>query len=132
MGTSDFWLIGILSKFEDADFSESRFNSYADFSYSKFNNADFSKSHFNSDVIFRNVKLYNNLFFSNSKFKDIFFEGSSLNMLYLDQAEYDNRYIKFHNIAGLNYDEIAYLRLIKNFNNLGFLMMPTNVTMNIV
>jgi Pentapeptide repeats (9 copies) len=126
------------SEFKDnADFEYSVFNGDVDFGYSVFNdNVDFPYSVFNgttnfnadmfnkggdfNDVLFRGYTSFNS-----SQFKgDTLFENAIFqNTLSLTRVRYGylvNLYIRWYNINHLEYDDAAYLSLLKNFKTLGY------------
>lgn len=109
-----------------AEFGESVFNSSVDFSGSVFNGpAKFWKDTFNKEVNFNDVVLKGNASFDNSQFKeDALFENTTFQRkLSLIKTRYYNKlFIRWHNISGgLVYDDAAYLSLLKNFKDLGYL-----------
>jgi hypothetical protein len=126
------------SEFKDnADFEYSAFNGDVDFGYSVFNdNADFPFSvingtaNFNADIFnkgadFNDVVFRGYTSFNSSQFKaDALFENTIFqNTLSLTRVRYPyiaNLFIRWHNINHLEYDDAAYLSLLKNFKTLGY------------
>jgi len=118
-----------------ADFSSSAFNSNVDFRFSNFNNtADFQNSKFNSNTSFsesvfskeakfNDVQFRGLTNFDSSQFKgDAFFENAIFkDTLSFKRTSYNKLYIRWYNIKNLFYDDSAYLALIKNFKDLGYL-----------
>ncbi len=126
------------SEFKDyADFMHSAFNGDVDFGYSVFNdNIDFpfsvfnGKADFNADVFnkgadFNDVVFRGYTSFNGSQFKaDALFEDAIFqNTLSLTRVRYGylvNLYIRWYNINHLEYDDAAYLSLLKNFKTLAY------------
>jgi hypothetical protein len=118
----------------DADFHRSTFKGYADFVGSIFNrtsfegstfsgDAYFNRTVFNSDASFVAVQFYNDACFDDGQFKrDALFEGMTINgTLSLIRTRYDKLYVRWYNISRLAYDDAAYMTLMKNFKDLGYL-----------
>jgi hypothetical protein len=119
----------------DAYFGGSTYNGYASFWESIYNGyADFGESTYNGDADFDATKFYKDVAFDNSQFNDTDFTSSQLKgdalfedttiqgKLSLTRTRYDKLYIRWHNIAGgLVYDDAAYMTLMKNFKDLGYL-----------
>ncbi len=99
-GDAYFW--GAEFSCSDADFCEAEFNKEANFNDAQFNgNTKFSSSWFKEDALFENTT----------------FKGE----LFLTRARYNKLFIRWHNIeGGLDYDDTAYLTLLKNFKIMGY------------
>jgi hypothetical protein len=108
-----------------ADFSDSTFNSYAYFWGANFSSyTSFWGSTFNSNANFFGAMFRGATFFTDSKFDgDALFQNTIfLEPLNLTRTKYDKLYIRWYNIKkGLVYDDAAYLSLMKNFKDLGYL-----------
>ncbi|MDD1757120.1 MAG: pentapeptide repeat-containing protein [Methanotrichaceae archaeon] len=108
-----------------ADFTGSTFNRDAYFLYSNFSSyASFWDSTFNSKANFFDAMFKGVTFFTGSEFiGDALFQDTTfLEPLNLTRTKYDKLYIRWYNLKkGLVYDDAAYLSLIKNFKDLGYL-----------
>ncbi len=82
---------------------------------------DFSMCKFNENAYFRSAKFNGDISFEESELNNAFFEGASINKLSLAKSEYDKLYIRWYNISSFIYDDAAYLSLLKNFKDLGYL-----------
>lgn len=109
----------------DAYFGSSAFNDYAYFQSSAFNgDADFNGGTFNKEASFNDVVFKSNTTFNSSQFKgDALFENTTFHgKLSLTRARYDKLFFRWNNIeGGLVYDDAAYMTLMKNFKDLGYL-----------
>lgn len=107
-----------------AIFARSQFNSFADFSRTQFDNTtDFSESMFRKEIKFTDAKFGGFTSFDVSQFKEgAFFENATFeDKLALTRTSYDELHIRWNSIKkGLFYDDTAYLKLIKNFKDLGY------------
>jgi len=128
---------------EYADFAESQFDGDANFLIVEFNddanflragfnddpdspckNADFSYAQFDKEAYFNDAQFNGSAYFTSCWFKgDALFEGTIFRgELSLTRARYDKLFIRWYNIKrGLIYDDTAYLSLLKNFKDLGYL-----------
>jgi uncharacterized protein YjbI with pentapeptide repeats len=141
-GDADFWH----STFNRANFNESEFNRYTNFGDSNFNgyatfwysnfngyatfrysnfkdDADFEGSGFYKEANLNDVVFNRNVSFISSQFKgDALFENTTFKSeLSLTRARYDKLFIRWNNITRLAYDDSAYMSLMKNFKDLGYL-----------
>lgn len=110
---------------DDVDFENGLFNGFTRFIGSQFNNtANFKGTQFCKDATFKDVQFNGNTSFMNSRFKeDALFENTTFRgELSLTRARYNKLLIRWYNInGGLTYDDAAYLTLLKNFKDLGYL-----------
>jgi Pentapeptide repeats (9 copies) len=110
----------------DIDFGYSVFNDIVDFPFSVFNGtANFNADIFNKGADFNDVVFRGYTSFNSSQFKgDALFEDAIFqNTLSLTRVRYGylvNLYMRWHNINHLEYDDAAYLSLLKNFKTLGY------------
>jgi hypothetical protein len=119
----------------DANFGDSTYNGTAGFGFSTYNGyADFGDSNYNSYAYFDAIKFYKDVTFDNSQFNDTDFVSSQFKgdalfenttiqgKLSLTRTRYDKLYIRWYDITGgLVYDDAAYMTLMKNFKDLGYL-----------
>ena len=106
-----------------AKFMGSRFNEFADFRGSQFNeSANFRGSQFNKFAYFSSSHFNEYADFDQTKFLgDLSFEGSRIDNLSLNHAEFGKIFMRWKDVTLMEYDETAYLLLIGNFKNLNFL-----------
>ena len=107
----------------DVEFYSSRFNGTAFFLDSKFNgSAFFVESVFNKKANFYEAKFNGSGDFIESQFVgEALFENASFKKtLYLTRTRYDKLYIRWYNISRLDFDDAAYMSLLKNFKDLGY------------
>jgi uncharacterized protein YjbI with pentapeptide repeats len=132
---------------EVANFANSKFSKLADFQGAKFGNdtifsgtefgkdggsANFKEASFASNISFSDSIFNNDAYFTKANFsgnqtsfenvdfrEDAFFEDVKIKgAISLAKAKYNDLYLRYKDIAGkLDFDEEAYLRLIKNFND---------------
>jgi hypothetical protein len=111
---------------DDTDFGYSVFNDNVNFKYSDFNGSvNFNAGIFSKGADFNDVVFKGYTSFNSSQFKgDVLFENTIFqNTLSLTRVRYGylvNIYIRWHNINHLEYDDAAYLSLLKNFKTLGY------------
>jgi hypothetical protein len=106
----------------NASFASSDFRGVADFRFSKFNKStNFFRCKFKDNAYFRLSWFNETLDFAESELRNVNFEGASINKLNLYGCEYDKMYIRWHNITNFIYDDVAYLSLLKNFRELGYI-----------
>lgn len=108
-----------------AIFSEANFMDIANFRASKFYKHEyFTDVLFNKNAYFLNAIFEQDASFSNSEiresasFENTFFKGK----LFLTKTNYNRLYIRWQNIKdSLVYEDSAYMSLMKNFRDLGYL-----------
>jgi uncharacterized protein YjbI with pentapeptide repeats len=103
-------------------FNDTTFSSYADFYRSTFeDHADFVQAQFSSDCEFSGTRFEKRANFNRILFKkQAYFEDSYIDLINLTRADYGRLYLHWISIKSLDYDEGAYLFLIKNYKNLGW------------
>ncbi|HQN30475.1 MAG TPA: pentapeptide repeat-containing protein [Methanothrix soehngenii] len=109
----------------EADFYNSKFNGDTSFCNSEFNcNANFKLDTFDKEANFNDVVFKGDVSFYSSFFNGVaFFEKTIIQgRLSLTKTKYDKLFIRWYNIVdGLEYDDAAYMTLLKNFKDLGYL-----------
>ena len=136
-GAADFWrsefsggaaeFMGVEFSGDYSDFSEAKFSGgTADFRGAEFSGgaADFSDAEIDRGAYFNYAQFNETADFTNSWFKeDVLFENTTFRgELSLTRTRYNKLYLRWHNIeGGLAYDDTAYLSLLKNFKDLGYL-----------
>ncbi|MCX6678208.1 MAG: pentapeptide repeat-containing protein [Methanothrix sp.] len=107
----------------NANFPDAIFDGRVSFRGTRFNITDFSATQFNEATQFDDSKFNGIASFNGSRFKgDALFENTTFHgELSLTKTRYDKLFIRWHNIkSGINYDDTAYLSLMKNFKDLGY------------
>lgn len=112
------------SKFNgEVNFVQSRFGEEASFKSAVFNGpAAFDNVEFKSRAQFSDARFLKSAGFNETKFKgDALFEGTAFEgTLFLARAEYGRMFIRWDNIAHLEFDDSAFLQLTENFKKLGY------------
>jgi uncharacterized protein YjbI with pentapeptide repeats len=85
--------------------------------------AYFEKTYFGEVVYFDDAQFNGNASFYGATFNDdAFFEGASFNgELKLTRTKYNKLFIRWNNITKMAYESTAYLSLLNNFKELGYL-----------
>jgi hypothetical protein len=106
----------------NVDFEEAEFSGDADFMGADLiGNSSFEDAEFNANIEFGDARFENKTSFYRILFKrPAYFEDCSINSLDLTKAEYSRLHLRWGDIKSLNFDEAAYLALIKNYNTLGW------------
>lgn len=92
-----------------SDFTSASFRDDAIFEFATFvNKVDFSYANFKNPVYFLNTKFY-----------IVSFNNTNFTRLSLDETDFKTINVRWSNIKNVNLDEITYLKLIRNFKEIG-------------